>query len=288
MTNNGLQFLSVKADAPPDTLEIYTRDARKRLVRKKEVPQKGAGGAILVRMPSDAGPDEVFFVKLVYSTRGELPGAVFHGLAFRAPAVEGGAVPILGTSWYVYPPAGTTITRTGGSLTWYDEPDSWLTAVGRAFSDILPGHTSTVVVSRDGKQLAIPAEIEDLAPRNQSALRFGGRVQNPTVEVTFASPGAFTAIRVLVLLLVLAFGVLALGRRSGRVRSLFVFGCVALPLLLAPVAAVGTAKVLSAVLFGGVLAGATLLARDISTGIAARRRAAALIAASAPADAEEE
>lgn len=285
--NNGLQFLSLATEAPPDTLVIFTRE-NGTLVRRKETPQAGKDGTVLVRMPPEAGPDDTFWVKLVWSVRGELPGAIFHDLTFRAPVVQGGEVPVLGTTWYVFPPVDRTITQTGGTLTLLDRDDSWLREVGAAFTGILPGRTVRVRAGTARTAPVVPAEVSDLAPKDQRPLRFGGRVQEPTVEVTFASPGGFVAIRVLVFLLVLAAGVFLVVPRGGRATALFVFLGVAIPLLLAPIAAAGTAKVLSAVLFGAVLAGLYLLARDLSAWMAERRKTRAAAAAAPAADAAGE
>jgi hypothetical protein len=93
------------------------------------------------------------------------------------------------------------------------------------------------------------------APAGQTPLVFGGRSRAPSVEIAFAQPGFFIFTKLLVFLAVLLGGVLGLRAASGRIRGGYVLACIALPLLLLPVSAVGMAEVLTAALIGGLLAG---------------------------------
>lgn len=261
MKNNGLQFLSLLLEpgedgdpVRPDSLELWTRGGNNQFVRKSEIPQAGANGEILVKMPPAAGPDDVFFVKLVYPQKRDLPGWIFHDQMFVAPVIQGGAVPVQGTTWYVYPPVETTITQTGGSLEVLNDDDSWWSAVVGSFPEMFAAGRNDLR-TRANANRGLPQGISELAPSNQDPIEFGGRAIDPAVEVTFASPSSFMFLKVLVLLGTLAIGVFGLRGAKRGTRVFFTTCCVAVPLLIIPVAASGMAEVLTALLIGGLLGG---------------------------------
>ncbi len=261
MKNNGLQFLSLLLEpgedgdpVRPDSLSIWTRARNGRFQRKSEIPQAGANGEILVKMPPGAGPEDVFFVKLVYPLKRDLPGMIFHDQTFAAPVIQGGAVPVQGTTWYVYPPVETKITQTGGSLELLSGGDSWWSAVVASFPEMFNAGRNNFNTGT-GSRRGLPQGISELAPANQNPIVFGGRTIDPTVQVTFAHPPTFVFLKVLVLLGTLAFGVFGLRRAKRGARVFFTTFCIAFPLLLIPIAATGMAEVLTALLIGGLLAG---------------------------------
>jgi hypothetical protein len=261
MKNNGLQFLSLKLEpgadgepVRPDSLELWTRGRNGRFARKSEIPQAGAGGEILVKMPPGVGPEDVFFIKLVYPLRRELPGMIFHDMTFSAPEIQKGSVPVQGTTWYVYPPVGTKITQAGGSLPLLGEEDTWWGAVVASFPQVFETPTQRID-TRGGPSGNLPAGISELAPSGQTPIYFGGRALEATVEVTFVDPSTFVFLKVLVMLGTLALGTFGLRAASKGVRVGFTTISLAFPLLLIPVAARGMAEILTALLIGGLLAG---------------------------------
>ena len=261
MKNNGLQFLSLKLEpgadgepVRPDSLEIWTRGRNNAFVRKSEIPQAGADGEILVKMPPGAGPEDVFFVKLVYPVMRDLPGAIFHDQEFASPRIQGGGVPVQGTTWYVYPPVGTKITQTGGSLNLLTGSDSWWSAVVSSFPEVFQtGRNRFNTRNRPGANM--PAGISELAPAGQNAIVFGGRAIDPRVEVTFANPSTFVFLKVLVLLGTIAIGAFGLRNAKRGARVAFTTFCIAFPLLLIPIAASGLAEILTALMIAGLLVG---------------------------------
>jgi len=256
LRNNGLQFLTVKLEegAAVDQLEIGMRRGRK-VEWKKEIPQAGDDGAILIRIPPEAGPEETFVVRFVYSRKGELPGMIFHDLEFRAPVIEGGEVPVINTTWDVYPPVGVKITHAGGTLAWLSHRGAWYSALVRSAPQLFSSSTPGARARRPGAESVFGTQVRTIAPRRQSPIQFGGRVEDATVEITFANPGTFIALRILIFLGFAVGGMYLLRRAAGGTRLGYVTACVALPLLISPTATVGTAEVLVAVLLGGLVAG---------------------------------
>jgi len=255
LTNNGLQFLNLRlmAGKKPDSLHVQKRDGN----WKPETPQAGPRDSILVRMPSWAGPDDRFRIKLEYSIRDELPGLAFHDFEFVAPVIQDGRVAPLGTTWYLYPPRDVKITQVGGTLPRLGRDDTWWEEVVHAAPRLFRPER---VEERNRRLPAGKTAMPDLrdsrfTPTGQTLLVFGGRSREPSVEIAFASPGFFVFTKLLVFLAVLLGGVLGLRAASGRVRGGYVLACVALPLVLLPVSAVGMAEVLTAALIGGFLAG---------------------------------
>jgi hypothetical protein len=254
LTNNGMQFLSVAlpAGARPETLEVWApEEAGRRLVPRKETPQAGAGGAILVRMPAGLGPDRRFFVKLIWSRQDKPKGVMFHPFAADAPVIEGGAVPVLGTTWFVYPPPEVKVTRVGGSLAWLEREPTWWSNVLAEFRIVYGNRRpSADAVASAGE---VPSGMSEIAAAFQSRLSFGGRSLAPRVEIAWADPTTFTGLLSLCALAVPILGLALLRRRRAGAKTAFVIAAIALPLLFLPVAAEGMADVLSAVLFGGLL-----------------------------------
>ncbi|MEN8149428.1 MAG: hypothetical protein ABFS86_06370, partial [Planctomycetota bacterium] len=259
--NNGLQFLNVKLEegAAVDQLDIGMRRGRG-VEWKKEIPQAGEDGAILVRIPPEAGPEETFVVRLVYSRRGELPGMIFHGLTFDAPVIEGGQVPVINTTWDVYPPSDVKITHAGGTLAWLSRGGAWYSAVVRAAPDLYAGSRPG---GRARPEAVFGGTVRSIAPKGQRPIQFGGRVEEATVEVTFANPRTFVFLRILVFLLVAVGGLWLFRAATGGRRLGYVTACVAAPLVLAPVASVGTAETMASVLLGGLIAGLYWVLKEV-------------------------
>ncbi len=254
ITNNGLQFLSLKLEpgAVLESLEVFTRAKNGAFVPRREKPQAGADGAFLVRMPPDQGPNDVFWVKLRYRPGGKgLPGLVFHRFTYAAPVVEEGRVPVVGTSWVVVLPRDVRVTGVGGSLAWLERPDSWWETVVRASPEVFTGRTPPGRArSRKPPVSLAPGLASDLDRAGGLRLTFGGRSLSPSVSVTFADPGTTVFLRVLVFLLVLGGGILGLARLAPGARTACLAGGVAVPLLLIPVASLGLADLLNSVLLG--------------------------------------
>ena len=254
MTNNGLQFLNLalQGGKSPDSLRVQTRQGG----FKSETPQAGPDGSILVRMPSWAGPEDRFRVELVYSIRDGLPGVAFHDFDFEAPVIQDGDVAPLGTSWHVYPPRDVKLTQKGGTLPLVGRGDSWWSAVVNSAPRLFRGERE----SRGRRSVPSGTMFPKLkdtrfAPAGQKPLLFGGRSREPRVEITFADRGFFVFLKVVVFLGFLLGGVFGLRRVTRAVRGWYVLSCLALPLLLIPVSATGMAEVLTALFFGGLLAG---------------------------------
>jgi hypothetical protein len=210
-------------------------------------------------MPAGVGPESRFYVKLTWTRAGKTPGLVFHPFRFVAPQVEEGKVPVLGTTWHVFPPPDVRVTKAGGSLAWLDRETSWWSRVLSSFPEIFEGRRLSARQAGSRPGAGLPKGISELAPAGQASLAFGGRSLAPSVEIAFADPGAYFAVLALLFLLWPAVGLFVLRKRRRTVKTAFVVLGVALPLLLLPIAAPGTAGVLNAVLLGALLTGAIYL-----------------------------
>jgi hypothetical protein len=262
LTNNGLQFLTLALPdgARPETLELWIPDGSGRYTSRKETPQAGAGGTILVRMPAGVGPESRFYVKLTWARTGKVGGLLFHSFRFEAPRVEDGKVPVLGTTWFVYPPPDVKVTAAGGTLAWLERETTWWSRIVAAFPEVFGARGLSVRQTASAPGAGLPKGISELAPAAQSRVAFGGRSRGPAVEIAYAAPGAFTTFLAFLFLLWPAVGVFLLRKRCRASKTAFVTLGIAVPLLFIPLGAPGTAEALHAVLLGALLCGAIFLA----------------------------
>lgn len=226
---------------------------------KSHNPLEGEDGGILVPLRVGLGKDESFVVALSFDHEIERSSALFYETTTLQSPVATDVVADLLT-WRVFVPEDRVYTSFDGSVELVNPPRSW---VARLVSNLFrtlgrTGPDGGVVVRRQIERFHSPFA----TAHEGRAYLFSNRTGTGTIEVTSASPGAFTFWKVLWFAIAFAGMGLLLTFAGRRQIAGFAFSLVLVLLLLLLIpAAPGTSQVLNAMVYGVVVAGGLYLLR---------------------------